>query len=262
MRDLQTIDSAPCQMVGTSAALRQLERDIQLAARCDMPVLVTGEHGVGKQLVAACIHETSGRAAAGCSTIRCSSAAGCDLWRLESGNLHVASSDVSVVLQCALRGTAVLVEPDEMSDGAQAALARCFETGELRTSVDGPYDGTPNVRLITSNRCRLYERLEAGHFTDALFYRLNVIHIRVPPLRERIEDVPVLLAHFFRLFSQTHDAPLPELSSATLAMLTQYEWPGNVHEVRRLAEGLVVRGLSTIVLPQDLPPELVASISC
>lgn len=238
-------------MIGTSLALRQVEQDIQFAARFDAPVLLTGEPGVGKRLVARRLHEISGGATATFMTLHCSSAPESrdDVWCLDCGSSRIASRGIGSVLKHAPSGgSAVLLEPEEVTRSDQAALANWLERR----------DSAAAVRLITSSSCGLYERVRAGQFNDALFYRLNVIHIRVPPLRERVEDVPVLLDHFFRIHQMTHGAAVPELSAAALATLTRYEWPGNVHEIRKLADDLVARRVPA-VLPQHLPPELIAS---
>ena len=254
------MDAGRHQLVGTSAAIRQVEEEILYAARSDAKVLLSGESGVGKEVVARRIHEHSRRASGPLVIINCAgvpdSLLESELFGHVRGSFTDAHRDKRGLLELGHRGTVVLDEIGEMSLRMQAVLLRFLETGELQRVGAERHQATVDVRVIASTNRDLFERTQTKDFREDLYYRLNVIHLLIPPLRSRLEDVPALLTYFFRAFSQTHQVPAPELSADALMLLTQYEWPGNIREVRNLAERLVVRGAPRVILPQDLPPEV------
>jgi transcriptional regulator with PAS, ATPase and Fis domain len=241
-------------LIGTSTVIRELEEDLLCAARSDAKVLLTGESGVGKEVVARRIHESSRRGSNPLVTINC---AGVPDTLLESelfghmrGSFTDANRDKRGLLELAHHGTVLLDEIGEMSLRMQALLLRFLETGEIQRVGSERSHTTIDARVISSTNRDLMQRVKSGEFREDLYYRLNVVHVKIPPLCERLEDVPALMAHFFRLFSRTHQAPAPELSAEALVMLSRYEWPGNVRELRNLAERLVVRAPARVIQPE------------
>ena len=250
-------------MLGTSAAMRGVEREIAVAARCGAKVLVTGESGVGKELVARLIHERSSRRTGRFVAINC---AGLPETLLESelfghvrGSFTGAYRDKRGWLETAHCGTIFMDEIGEMSLRMQAMLLRFLETGEIqRVGSERPMPPL-DVRVVAATHRNLVQHVNDKSFREDLYYRLNVIHIEVPPLRERREDIPDLLAHFLALFSRAHRMPEPEIRSDALQQLTSYDWPGNVRELKNVAERLVVgsRGgrIDASSLPRDFMGE-------
>jgi DNA-binding NtrC family response regulator len=247
-------------MIGISAAIRAVEEEVDHAARSDAKVLITGESGVGKEIIASLIHSRGGRRSGPLVTINC---AGFPDSLLESeffghvkGSFTDAHRDRRGLLESAEGGTIFMDEIGEMSLRMQALLLRFLETGEIQRVGADRHLPTLDVRVIAATHRRLINHIADKTFREDLFYRLNVIHIEVPPLRERREDVCMLLNHFLRLFSETHRLPLPIVGSEAMAYLTQYRWPGNVRELRNVAERLVLRSPGRVEIA-TLPLEIV-----
>jgi len=247
-------------LLGESAAIVSLRREIEAAARTDAKVLVLGETGAGKEVVARLIHEYSSRASRSFVAVNCS---GIPETLLESelfgharGSFTGAYRDKPGLVRQADRGTLFLDELGEMSLRMQAVLLRFAETGEIQTiGVDG-VTGRSDVRLITATNRNLRERIDAGVFREDLYFRLNIIQIHVPPLRERAEDVLLLLQHYLRRASETHRLHCPELTTDAEQLLVAYAWPGNVRELKNLTERLVVREWDRAIRAEDLPVEI------
>jgi DNA-binding NtrC family response regulator len=247
-------------LLGTSAATEALRRDIELAARSHAKVLILGETGAGKEVVARSIHEQSARAARPFVAINCS---GIPETLLESelfgharGSFTDAYRDKPGVLRQAHGGTLFLDELGEMSLRMQALLLRFVETGEINpVGADMPTQAS-DVRLITATNRDLRAQVDAGAFREDLYFRLNVIKIHVAPLRDRAEDVPVLLDYYLEMASESHALPKPELTQDAHASLCAYAWPGNVRELRNMAERLVLADWQRPVAADDLPTEV------
>src|SRR3954469_20223089 len=221
-------------LLGVSAAIKGVLADISLAAGSDAKVLITGESGVGKEIVARIIHQRGSRAASPLVTINC---AGFPDTLLESEMFgHVRGSFTDAVrdkrgwLEAAHRGTIFMDEIGEMSLRMQAMMLRFFETGEIQRVGSDRSLPPLDVRVIAATHRHLVELVSTGGFPEDLYYRLNVIHIEVPPLRDRRQDITVLLNHFLTAFSVDHRRTVPELSSEALRRLLAYHWPGNVRE--------------------------------
>jgi transcriptional regulator with PAS, ATPase and Fis domain len=247
-------------MLGTSAAMQAIEREISVAAACSAKVLVTGESGVGKELVARLIHEQSVRKSTRLVTINC---AGLPETLLESelfghvrGSFTGAYRDKRGWLEAAHGGTIFMDEIGEMSLRMQAMLLRFLETGEIqRVGSDRPLPAL-DVRVIAATHRNLVQHVADKTFREDLYYRLNVVHIHVPSLRERREDIPGLLSYFLRSFADAHRMGVPELTPEALQRLTSYEWPGNVRELKNVAERLVISSRSGRVDVGSLPAEV------
>ena len=248
------------QLLGESAAILSLRKEIEAAARTDAKVLVLGETGSGKEVVARLIHDQSSRMSRAFVAVNCS---GIPETLLESelfghtrGSFTGAYRDKPGLVRQADRGTLFLDELGEMSLRMQAVLLRFAETGEIQTiGVDG-VTGRSDVRLITATNRNLRERIEAGVFREDLYFRLNIIQIHVPPLRERAEDVMLLLRHYLRRAADTHRLHCPDLTPDAEQLLIAYPWPGNVRELKNLAERLVVREWERPIAAEDLPSEI------
>jgi two-component system response regulator HydG len=246
-------------MVGNSPAIRTVEEDIQHASRSDAKVLITGESGVGKEIVARLIHQRSRRSGGPLVTINCAgfpdSLLETEMFGHVRGSFTDAYRDKRGWLEMAHGGTIFMDEVGEMSLRMQALLLRFLETGEIQRVGSDRHTSPVNVRVITATHRRLLDRITEKTFREDLYYRLNVIHVPVPPLRERVEDIAVLLRFFLRDFAAAHGSQEPEISGEALELLNAYHWPGNVRELKNIAERLVLRTRSGRVSVENLPPE-------
>src|SRR5258706_3010199 len=271
-------------LLGNSPAMIELKEEIEQVARSDGKVLITGESGVGKELVARSIGALSLRADAPFVPVNC---AGIPETLLESELLgHVKGSftgayrDKPGKLETAAHGTIFLDEIGEMALRMQGLLLRFLETGEIQKVGAERVSMAVNVRVIAATNRHLRDMIAQGQFREDLFYRLNVIHVIVPPLRERREDIPVLIEHFLRRFSpgssngngngngnghgpgngsingQGARYLVREISPEAISVLREYAWPGNVRELENVIERLVVTGRREIVQVDDLGPEI------
>jgi DNA-binding NtrC family response regulator len=251
--------NSPVVMAGVSSAIQTVEEDIQHASRSDAKVLITGESGVGKEIVARLIHQRSRRAAGPLVTINCAgfpdSLLETEMFGHVKGSFTDAYRDKRGWLELANGGTIFMDEVGEMSLRMQALLLRFLENGEIQRVGSERRLAAVNVRVITATHRHLLDRIAEKSFREDLYYRLNVIHVEVPPLRNRVEDIAVLLKHFLREFSSVHRTPEPELSAETLSCLNEYAWPGNVRELKNLAERLVLRNRSGRISIEHLPQE-------
>ena len=235
-----------------------LKAEIERVARSDAKVLITGESGSGKELVAQAIHNGSSRAERAFVAVNC---AGLPETLLESelfghvrGSFTGAYRDKLGKLELADHGTMFLDEIGEMTLRMQGLLLRFLETGELQKVGADRVAGRANVRVVAATNKNLRDMIGQATFREDLFYRLNVIHLTVPPLRERREDIPVLTAHFLQSFAN-HMAPR-DVSSEALAMMVDYSWPGNVRELQNVIERIAVTGGTEAIRPEDLPIEM------
>ena len=251
---------SPHTLIGISTAIRSVEEEMDHAARCDAKVLITGESGVGKEIVARLIHDRGRRGRAPLVTINCAgfpdSLLESELFGHMKGSFTDAHRDKRGWLESAHGGTIFMDEIGEMSLRMQALLLRFLETGEIQRVGAERNQAPLDVRVIAATHRRLLNHIADKTFREDLYYRLNVIHIEVPPLRERREDVFILLDHFLHVFSESHQLPVPVISAEALTYLTEYQWPGNVRELRNVAERLVLRGLNRPVDVDALPQEI------
>jgi DNA-binding NtrC family response regulator len=250
----------PVRLIGVSAAIRAVEEEIGYAARSDAKVLVTGESGAGKEVVARLIHQGSNRRHGPLVTINC---AGFPDTLLESelfghvkGSFTDAHADKGGWLQAAHGGTIFMDEVGEMSLRMQALLLRFLETGEIQRLGA---NRLPRIddRVITATHRSLAKQVAEKLFREDLYYRLNVINITVPPLRERREDIFVLLQHFLELAADADQTPIPQVTRSAMKHLMAYDWPGNVRELRNVAERVVARSQNGLVDVDQLPEEVV-----
>ena len=250
------------QFAGISQTVRDLESEIDWAARSDAKVLITGESGVGKEIAARLIHQRSRRSAMPLVTINCAGIPDTllesELFGHERGSVTGAHRDRSGLLELAQGGSVLLDEVGEMSLRLQGTLLRFLETGEIQRVGAHALHTRVNVRVISATNRDLPERIGSHEFREDLYYRLNVINITIPPLRNRREDIPMLLRQFLAAHAEDHQARPLELAPEALARLVAYDWPGNVRQLRNIVERLVVRAQlgQTHLTAADLPPEL------
>jgi DNA-binding NtrC family response regulator len=223
-------------------------------------VLILGETGVGKDIVACAIHATSERCRRPFVAIKCS---GIPETLLESelfghvrGSFTGAIHDKLGLLEQAHGGTLFLDELGKMSLRMQASLLRFLETGEVQRV--GSERGTvrSDVRVIAATNRDLQQQIADGAFREDLYYRLNVIRIRVPPLRDRGEDIMVLFRHFLAEAGRSHKLSEPTLTPDAARLLIAHHWPGNVRELRNIAERLILHDHTGEIMPADLPTEI------
>jgi transcriptional regulator with PAS, ATPase and Fis domain len=247
-------------LIGIGTAIRAIEADIEYAARSEAKILITGESGVGKEVIARLVHQRSRRAHTPLVTINCAgipdSLLEAALFGHVKGSFTGAYRDRLGLLEMAHGGTIFLDEIGEMSLRMQALLLRFLENGEIQRVGADRAQSRVDVRVIAATNRNLIERIESKDFREDLYYRLNVIHITIPPLRSRREDVPVFLQYFLKLYADTHGVPAPELSPDALAQLVGYDWPGNVRQLKNVAERLIVRHRSGVISMADLPTEI------
>ena len=247
-------------LVGESPAMTALRAEIATAARTSAKVLILGETGVGKEVVARLIHAHGARRARPFVPVNCS---GIPETLLESelfghmrGSFTGAYRDKVGLVRQADGGTLFLDELGEMSLRMQAMLLRFAESGEIQPVGSDTPIGRMDVRLITATHRDLRAQVTAEAFRLDLYYRLNVVEIRIPPLRERGNDINVLLRHFIRIASDAHRIPCPSLTGAAEELLARYPWPGNVRQLKNITERLVVRHAGGAITPDDLPSEI------
>jgi DNA-binding NtrC family response regulator len=247
-------------MLGTSAAMRAIEQEIDVAAACTAKVLITGESGVGKELVARLIYQGSAHRASKFVPINCAglpdSLLESELFGHVRGSFTGAFRDKKGWLEAAHGGTIFLDEVGEMSLRMQAMLLRFLETGEIQRVGSDRALPPLDVRVIAATHRNLAECVKERTFREDLYYRLNVVHIDVPPLRARRGDIPVLLNHFLSTFSAAHRLPVPDVAVDALQRLAGYDWPGNVRELKNVAERLVVGARSGRVETGTLPSDV------
>src|SRR5688572_5337175 len=253
------------QLIGVSDATRRVLEDVDCAAVTDAKVLVTGESGVGKEVVAQLIHQRSHRAGAKLIAINCAgvpdSLLASELFGHMRGSFTDAYRDKQGWLEQAHRGTIFMDEVGEMSLQMQAALLRFLENGEIQRVGSERRSAVVDVRVIAATNRKLLDRVAAKEFREDLFYRLNVIHIEVPPLRERPDDVPPLVEHFLRMFTTTYRIARPEVHPDAMDQLKRAPWPGNVRQLKNVLERLVVNSRRDVITVADLPREVLSMTS-
>ena len=249
------MDDRAC-LVGTSVSTGRLREEIATAARSDAKVLVLGETGVGKEVVAQLIHRQSRRNRSPLVTVNC---AGIPDTLLESdmfghvrGSFTDAHRDKAGRLETAHGGTVFLDEVGEMSLRMQALLLRFLETGEIQRVGADSSQRTLDVRVIAATNRNLRDEVATKAFREDLYYRLNVVLITIPPLRERRDDIPALTEHFLRLYAQAARVAPLAMSREAMERLVAYDWPGNVRELRNLVERLMARVRTAVVQPEHV----------
>jgi two-component system response regulator HydG len=249
-------------LIGESSSMRALFELVRRAADSSAPVLLLGETGTGKGLVARALHAESHRAEGRFVVVNCAAIPEAllesELFGHVRGAFTGASSDRPGLFEQADRGTLFLDEIGEMPLHLQAKLLHVLETGELRR-VGSNREYRVDVRVVAATHRDLRARVETGSFREDLLYRLDVISIEIPSLREHIEDMPRLIEHFLALTrARNPKSELVRIAPAALDVLSAYNWPGNVRELEHLLERLAVLCRSETATLEDLPPHIVS----
>ncbi|HEY2973101.1 MAG TPA: sigma-54 dependent transcriptional regulator [Pyrinomonadaceae bacterium] len=251
------------EIVARSEAMREAVRLADRVAGTDANVLITGESGVGKDAVAFYIHSKSNRAAQSFVKIDCATLPSglleAELFGYERGAFTGASEEKPGRLEAAHRGTLVLDEIAYLSTESQAKLLRVIETREFER-LGGRKVIRVDARLLALTNVDLSDAVKRQHFREDLYYRLHVVHIKVPSLRERAEDLPALVQAFVESYSAKHGRQVSSVSPEALFVLSEYEFPGNVRELANTIERAVIVSTARRVEMDDLPEPIRAAV--
>jgi two-component system nitrogen regulation response regulator NtrX len=247
------------QMIGDSPALKQVMAAVGRAAPTNATVLIQGESGVGKELVARTIYRNSLRSRERFVQVNCAAIPEelieSELFGHEKGSFTGATEKQVGKFEQADKGTIFLDEVGDMSPKTQAKVLRVLQEGEVER-LGSARTIKVDVRVIAATNKNLEEEIEKGHFREDLYFRLAVIPIFVPPLRDRPDDIPLLVRHYMEYFSRENNVRPKRISQSALDALTRYRWKGNIRELRNTVERLIIMtGGETIDLP-DLPESL------
>ncbi len=247
-------------IVGTSLAWRRTMDITVQAAASEATVLLLGESGTGKELLARAVHENSPRADQPLIPINCAaipeSILEAELFGYEKGAFTGATTSREGRFEAANGGTLFLDEIGEMSRHVQVKLLRVLQEGEIERLGGGGKTRKVDIRLIAATNVNLAEAVRKGEFREDLYYRLNVVPIQVPALRDRAEDIPLLVQHFTRIYASKNGKEFDGCSPRALELLSQYSWPGNVRELENAVERSVVLSRNSVIEEDDLPREI------
>jgi DNA-binding NtrC family response regulator len=235
----------PLGFVCVSPKMRQIMETVRRVADSDITVLIRGESGVGKEVIARYVHTCSSRASGPFVKVNCAALPEelleSELFGYQRGAFTGAATDKPGKFETANEGTIFLDEITETSGRLQAKLLHVLQDKKV-VRVGGNREIDLDVRILAATNAELEQQVAEGRFREDLYFRLKVIDVYVPPLRERREEIPVLLDHFLRHFSQQYRKPIPELSEPLLNLLTNHRWSGNVRELENLTKRLVILG--------------------
>ncbi len=243
-------------IIGKSEPMQQLFSVIRKVAKTQSTILVRGESGTGKELVARAIHYNSPRAKKPLIEISCASfpetLLESELFGYEKGAFTGAEGQKKGRFELAEGGTIFLDEIGDISESVQVKLLRVLQERQI-TRLGGTETVDVDVRVITATNRNLEKAMAEGLFREDLYYRLNVIPIVLPPLRERRDDIPLLLEHFVRKVSLANKRTPPSVAPEAVQACTEYDWPGNVRELENAIENAVVLGDGSTILPDHMP---------
>ncbi len=249
------------RLIGQSAKMRELFNTLSLVAPTDATVLLLGESGTGKELVANAIHQNSLRKNQPFIKVSCAALPETllesELFGHEKGAFTGAITRREGRFQLAHRGSIFLDEVGEMSGATQIKLLRVLQEKEIEP-LGSNRPIKVDVRVIAATNKDLEKEVKAGRFREDLFYRLNVVPIILPSLRERREDIPLLANHFLKYYGEKNGKEFKGISNKALDLLIRYPWPGNVRELENIMERAVIMARGEIIVPADLPPVIQA----
>jgi DNA-binding NtrC family response regulator len=252
---------AQANIIGSSPAWREVCRTVEQVAPSRSTVLVSGESGTGKELVAHVLHRLSPRAERPFVTLNAAalpeSLVEAELFGYEKGAFTGAMQRKPGRFELADGGTLFLDEIGELPPAAQAKLLRVLQEGTFER-LGGTRTQQVDVRIVAATNRNLFQEVSDKRFREDLYYRINVIAIELPSLRERREDIPLLLAHFLRKYAQQNGKEIAAAQQAVIQRLQAYDWPGNVRELENVVERAVVLAQGEIIRVADLPPYLQA----
>jgi DNA-binding NtrC family response regulator len=243
-------------LIGSSPAMVNVYKAVARVAQTDTTVLLQGESGTGKELIARAIHDSGPRSAGPFITVDGGALAETllesELFGHERGSFTGAISTRKGLLEKAHLGTCFLDEVADLSPALQGKLLRVIQEKEIRR-VGSNASTMLDVRIIAASKTPLEPLVKAGTFREDLYYRMNVVTIDIPPLRERAEDIPLLAQLFVQTYGASKSPPVTEISSDAMRLLTQYWWPGNVRELEHAIERAVALSPYSVICPEDLP---------
>jgi len=246
-------------IVGRSAPMLELFKMIETVARTNSTILLTGESGTGKGLVAQAVHFHSLRREKPMVSLNCGAMPETllesELFGHMRGAFTGADTNKKGLLEVAERGTIFLDEIGEMSPVMQVKLLRVLQERRFRR-VGGLEELQADIRVIAATNQDLTKAVADGRFREDLYYRINVIPIVLPPLRERSEDIPLLAEHFLAKYTETMAKPITGISREALDLLVRHEWPGNIRELENVIERAVALEETPTILPDSLPPNI------
>jgi len=246
-------------LIGQAPNFEAMLRSAKMVASTDVTVLMVGETGTGKEVLANALQSRSPRRGRPFITLNCAalpeSLVESELFGHRRGAFTGAIANQTGRLQAANGGTLFMDEVDSLPLPVQAKLLRFLETGEIQP-VGDTQPVRVDVRIIAATNTDLEQRIEAGEFRRDLYYRLNVVPLEIPPLRERMGDIQLLLNHFLRYFAQDHKLPPCTLSKSALSRLQEHPWPGNVRELRNVCERLSILLAGRVIEEKNLPHEI------
>jgi len=246
-------------LVGQSAAICEIRSAVSMVAKSQTTVLITGESGTGKEVVANLIHHQSPRNTSPYVTINCAAiprdVIENELFGHERGAFTGALGKKVGCFEMANTGTLLFDEIAEMSLDTQAKLLRAIETQKFRR-LGGKDEVSVDVRMIAATNRNITEALKDGELREDLYYRLSVIELNIPPVRQRQEDIPLLIDYFFGIFAARYGKQRQEFSEEVMEILTGYEWPGNVREIRNIVERAIVICPGDVIGAQYLPERI------
>ncbi len=246
-------------ILGEHAVIREIKRILPRVARSDSTILLTGESGTGKEVLARNVHSMSGRSAKPFLAVNCASLPDTlfesELFGHERGAFTGAVRREIGLFEAAEGGTIFLDEIAEVKLETQAKLLRALQEKEIRR-VGGKENIPINVRIVTATNRDLEEAVREGKFRADLFYRLNIVKLNLPPLRERISDIPILAENFLGKHGEKGVPPVREISREAMRFMMRYPWPGNIRELSSVIERAVVLAEGGKIGPEELPQEL------
>ena len=248
------------QLVGRSKLLKQLKQIIAQVGPTDAPVLIQGHTGTGKELVARAVHYHSRRSQKNFMPVDCAAISETVIESELFGHVKGAFTGAHIstlgIIRSADRGTLFLDEIGELPQSIQAKLLRTIQEREVRP-VGSTKRYPVDIRVIAATNRDLEEEVLEGRFNEALFYRLNVVNMNVPPLKDRKEDIPLLAEHFAKRFAFT-DSQVKDISPEALECLKAYDWPGNIRELENVIQRAIALGSKNLIRTWDLPKKIYA----
>jgi DNA-binding NtrC family response regulator len=248
-------------IIGQSKSTKNILNLIGKISQTDVSVMITGESGTGKELVAKAIHQNSNRKNERFLSVNCAALPETllesELFGVEKGAITGAINRKKGLFELAHNGTLFLDEIGEMPLPMQAKLLRVLQEFIIRR-VGGTEDIKINVRLITATNRKIEEEVKKGKFREDLYYRINVFHIHIPPLRERKEDIPILTDYFLKKIATKHKRAVPTISKDAMKILENYDWPGNIRELENIIERILAFESDNIISSQSIPDFLSA----